>query len=532
MPKLYDDKTRERARALFLKGESTIDIAAELGCTAATVRNWANRLNWSNQLQYRREIPGQLEEQIRRLSKRKTLTDKQARRLALLTSSYERMHKLVPRPKPSKKEDTLKPRMKLAISQDLLQRFLSEEYGLYPYQKAFLLSERRFIKVLKARQIGYSYGCLAPKALLRALAGRNQLIVSASEYQSQIVLNYVKTHIERLGLENTVDDTDSKSITIGGAKITALPTNFRTIQGNPGDVILDEFAWYHNQKRIWEAIVPSITQIGGTITVCSTPFVPGNFFWQLITEHDGRFTNFESHRITIYDAVDQGMALPGGIEELRSLFDGDSWKMLYECEWAEDGSALLGWDMLHGLATVEETRFWDGPVYMGVDVGRVNDRFCIANVGQCDDGTYRLLHLELHKNINFPQMRGLIEQTMRRYNVKRCVIDRTGLGMQLAEDVVNAHPAIAQSKHFSRDVKEKLALNLLKLCEDKALGLYNDPVLLSQLHAVKKHATASGIKYDAQRDETGHADAFWALALAVGGLSKGRFEESAIVELL
>jgi phage FluMu gp28-like protein len=477
-------------------------------------------------------MPGQLESQIHRLLSKDRLNDKEAHRLTLLTRSYERLHKLAPKPKPSKKTETLKPKVKVALSQDLLQRFLAEEYGLYPYQKAFLLSERRFIKVLKARQIGYSYGCLAPKALLRALAGRNQLIVSASEYQSQIVLNYVKTHIERLGLENVVDDADSKSISIAGAKITALPTNFRTIQGNPGDVILDEFAWYHNQKRIWEAIVPSITQIGGTITVCSTPFVPGNFFWQLITEHDGRFTNFESHRITIHDAVAQGMPLPGGIEELRSLFDGDSWKMLYECQWAEDGSALLSWDMLHGLATEEETRFWDGPVYMGVDVGRVNDRFCIANVGRCDDGSYRLLHLELHKNINFPHMRGLIEQTLQRYEVKRCTIDRTGLGMQLAEDVVNAHPSIAQSKHFSREVKEKLALNLLKLCEDKQLRFYNDPALISQLHAVKKHATSTGIRYDAQRDETGHADAFWALALAVSGLSKGHYEENAIVELL
>lgn len=531
MPKIYGHEIREQARHLFLAGDSTEEIATQFDCTPNTIRNWARRFNWDNQLQYRRQSTCELEDQINRLvKKKKALGNGDARRLALLTRSYERLRKLSPSPKPSAKSSTNKPKMKVALSQDLLTKFLAPEYGLYPYQKDFILSEARFIKILKARQIGYSYGCLAPKALLRAMAGRNQLIVSASEYQSQIVLNYVRTHIERLGLE--IEDADSKSISINGAKISALPTNFRTIQGNPGDVILDEFAWYHNQKRIWEAIVPSITQIGGTVTVCSTPFVPGNFFWKIITGHEGRFENFEAHRITIHDAVKMGMPLPGGIEELRGLFDGDSWKMLYECEWAEDGTALLGWDMLHNLATTEETRFWDGPVYTGVDVGRVNDRFCIANVGKNKDGTYRLLHLELHKNIPFPTMRALIEQTIARYNVCKLNIDRTGLGMQLAEEIVNAHPYIASGKHFSRQIKEKLALNILKLCEDKHLTFYNDPVLLSQLHAVKKHATATGITYDAQRDETGHADAFWALALAVNGLARLNNNEQMVVELL
>ncbi|HIE01370.1 MAG TPA: hypothetical protein EYP59_13940, partial [Thiotrichaceae bacterium] len=296
--------------------------------------------------------------------------------IAMLSNALTRLNRVTPPPAPEKSPHYNKPVVDHGFNQAVLEKLLSDEYGLYSYQKAFLTDKSRFIKVLKARQVGYSYGCLAPRALLGALAGRNQLIVSASEYQSRIVLNYVHTHLERLSIEAC--EVGDKSITLKNAVITALPTNFRTIQGNPGDVILDEFAWYHKQKRIWEAIVPSITQMGGTIVVCSTPFVPGNFFWEIITEYKGRFANFASYKLSIEDAIEQGMPLPGGLDELRSLFDSDSWQMLYQCQWAEDGSALLSWNLLHTLATGSETRFWDGPVYVGCDVGRTNDRFAVA----------------------------------------------------------------------------------------------------------------------------------------------------------
>ena len=239
----------------------------------------------------------------------------------------------------------------------------------------------------------------------------------------------------------------------------------------------------------------------------------------MVTQHKGKWKNWSRYKINIHDAIAQGMPLPDGVAELKTLFDSDSWAMLYECQWAEDGSALLGWDMLHKLATDNEIRIWADPVYCGVDVGRTNDRFAVANVGMVG-ANYRLLHMDLEKNLPFSEMRHLLDDVFRKYPVKRMNIDSTGLGMQLAEEVVKEHSGIAVGKHFSRPLKEKLALNLLKLCEDEQLILPNDPALLAQLHSIKKKATATGITYDADRDSTGHADGFWALALAVEGLSK------------
>ena len=180
----------------------------------------------------------------------------------MLANARKKLAKVAPPPKA-----VSKPAVKTAIAKEILKKLLSNEYGLYEYQKKFLQDDSRFINVLKARQIGYSYGCLAPRAILGALNGREQLIVSASDFQAQRVLSYISQHLEKL--EIIPEKATDKVIIINGIAIWARPNNFRTIQGSAGDVILDEFVWFHNQKRIWEAILPSITT-GGTVVICST----------------------------------------------------------------------------------------------------------------------------------------------------------------------------------------------------------------------------------------------------------------------
>ena len=511
----YTESQRNWAKDAYISGEIIDDIAKSIGCTDKTIRNWRNKEKWDNQLQENRLIHSQIKAQIKKLAATKVMTEAKAKRLAMLTNSLTRLQKLSPTASPIKATKT---KVRTKKSREILERFVSDDYGLYSYQKDFLMSSSRFMKILKARQIGYSYGCLAPRAILNAIEGRDQLIISASEDQAKQVLNYILIHLERLGIEpNKASD---KTVTIGKAVITALPNNFRTIQGRPGDVILDEFAWYQKPKRIWDALVPSITACGGSLVVCSTPFVPGNMFWELMTEYKGKYSNFESSSVNIHQAIEMGMPLPGGLDELRSLFDSDSWAMLYECQWADDGSALLSWDLLNEIATSSKTSHWDGQVYIGVDVGRKNDRFAIAIVGEPEKNHFRLLKLELYKNINFADQRQHLENIFNNFHVKRMIIDQTGIGMQLAEEIMTAHSDVTEGRWFTRKSKERMALGLLKLSEDKNLSIYNDSLLLAQLHAVKKKATATGITYDAERDSSGHGDGFWALALAVENLSR------------
>lgn len=507
------------AKDYYLKGYSPSEIQAHLKgmgytVTDRTIRTWADKGGWKSRLAERRELPVNLDTEIARLAAKTRISTGDAQKLAMLSKTRQRMRTILPAPKP-------RPVILAALHKDLLAKALAPDYGVRPYQARHLTSTARFLLRLKARQIGFSW-VIALKVALKAASGRPQLVVSASERQAKALLGLVVMHCGRLGI--TPDDVTADTVTIAGTKITALPPNAATIQGFAGDVTIDEAAWIRNLKKVWEAIIPSITAVGGTVEVNSTPFVPGSFFWRLATNHDGKWGQFDREVITIHDAVAEGMEVPGGIEELQSLFDADSWAMMYLCQWAEDGKALLSWAELEAAASpVDYGAHYDGPVWIGIDVGRTNDRTVIVAIGRLEDGRYVVLDWwELHQEpfasqratiLGLPDLYGLIA---------RAQIDRTGLGRQLAEEVSTVKPGIFRGVDFTAPSKEKWALNLQRMVQEKQLILPNDPGFLVGLHSVKKVAGQTGVKYEAARDATGHGDSFWATALGADGLGPVR----------
>jgi len=69
--------------------------------------------------------------------------------------------------------------------------------------------------------------------------------------------------------------------------------------------------------------------------------------------------------------------------------------------------------------------------------------------------------------------------------------------------------------HFTGPVKSELAMPLLRLFQDRLVRIPADPAVREDLHKVRKVVTASNnIRLEADRDAGGHADRFWALALA------------------
>ena len=501
--------------ARYMAGDSTSEIAAVIGCSERTVRAWASKGDWGSDLRKRRETSDGIEAQIHRLSRVKNPSNAQAQRLAMLTKSLDRVKKSQPKPKP-------RPTVSNAVSAEALARVLDPEYGLYEYQTEFLEDEARFRIILKARQIGFSY-VVGLAVLLGAMAGRPQIVVSASERQAQIILKYVRHHAERL--EVLIDEDKASRMLVMGTEIVVVSTNFRTAQGWPGDVWFDEFAWVRNQRMLFAAITPGITAIGGRVTIFSTPFLPNSMFWEIATNYKNKHNHWSRKTITIQDAINQGMPVPGGLDELRMLFDSESWAMFYECQWAENGSALLSWELLHSLTEERILPHRYGRLRGGVDVGRINDRTAIALVGQEVDGKkwkdrFALMHHEMHKGMKFDAQKATIHEVDGRFDIESWKIDKTGLGMQLAEELHTASPERFEGVWFSAQRKSKLALNVLKLAEERRLLLPNDPDVLAQMHSIQKITSGTSIKYDAERNDEGHGDLFWAVALAADGRAK------------
>jgi phage FluMu gp28-like protein len=101
--------------------------------------------------------------------------------------------------------------------------------------------------------------------------------------------------------------------------------------------------------------------------------------------------------------------------------------------------------------------------------------------------------------------------------LRRACIDRTGIGFQFVE---RAQQRFGQYKveavNFTAPVKEELAYPVRAAFEDRSVRIPNEGKVRSDLRSIRKETTAAGnVRFAADRGPNGHADRFWALALAL-----------------
>ena len=101
--------------------------------------------------------------------------------------------------------------------------------------------------------------------------------------------------------------------------------------------------------------------------------------------------------------------------------------------------------------------------------------------------------------------------------MRRCCIDATGLGMQLAERAQDKFGKYrVEGIAFTGPVKEELAYPLKAAFEDGNIRIPMDKFIRADLRGIKKVITASGnVRFAADRGTNGHSDRFWSLALAL-----------------
>jgi phage FluMu gp28-like protein len=99
----------------------------------------------------------------------------------------------------------------------------------------------------------------------------------------------------------------------------------------------------------------------------------------------------------------------------------------------------------------------------------------------------------------------------------RICIDATGLGIGWSDDAQDRFGTHrVEAVTFTGPVKEALAYPLRGAMEDRAVRIPDDAIIRADLRKVQKVVTAAGnIRFVAESTPDGHADRFWALALAL-----------------
>ncbi|WP_168236949.1 terminase large subunit domain-containing protein, partial [Campylobacter fetus] len=311
----YTKEFKEECVNLLKSGVSALALTRQTGVSRPTLAKWLKtyeKENFSieNAIKFTKQ-------KIEELSKKASPTSDDVVMLSELISALAKLENGVKKVKSIKDKSRPIINMDSPTANELKKRIL-EHGNLYAYQKEFLQSNDTFRIVLKSRQIGFSYVSSAD-ALIGAVAGRDQLFLSASEEQALILMRYMRHWAKEYGI-SFKKDSEHEVVLENGAYIKSFANNFRTVQGFAGDIWMDEFAWYPNPKRIWHAFVPSIGAIKGRLTILSTPFEERSLFHQIYSDKT-KFHMFKRFCVSIYKAIEDGLDFD--LETMRDLFDTD-----------------------------------------------------------------------------------------------------------------------------------------------------------------------------------------------------------------
>lgn len=509
---MYSKKLKSRAKIMHRQGYGVGEICEKLRITRDTFNRWRKAGEWDSvDGESIRSLDEQINAILASIKQGEEMSEMQLRRLKGLTWS-KRQLELCRNKKITKKQGPVKaPALDIKVIGDLRQKFLDL---LYPYQRDILLDEERFRIWLKSRQIGMSFaagGAIIINAMLRKT---DQVVLSASQQQSNVVRIYAERWADQLGIELIPDG--SYLVAPGGAYLKFLPSNFRTVQGHSGDLWLDEFAWHIRSDRIYSAAAPILTIGDRKLTIFSSPYTQTDKFGEIWNQTDN-YRLFSRHKITINDAIKDGLDVR--LEEIRELFDDDTFRMLYLCEFFSDEMALFNYQEVQDALDEDCLRMVDTKVEGGMDIGRYRDLSAIVLAEEIDREKEKhvyVRHLELLKKLEYYTQKMIISGLFENWKIRKFRIDRTGLGDNLTEDMIRQYGSRIEGVWFTREIKEELALSAKRLFETRRMHIPNDRDMIVQLHSIKKKPLATGITYDSDRNEQiKHADLAWALFLAV-----------------
>ncbi len=327
--------------------------------------------------------------------------------------------------------------------------------------------------------------------------------------------------------------------------MTSAPRAFRS-KGRPGDRgIVDEAAFVDDLQEVLKAAM-AFRIWGGSVHVLSTHNGESSPFNELVREiRDGERPG-SLHRVTFRQAIqdgvykricremDQPWTLEGEREweaSVRAEY-GSSAEEELDCIPSPGGGAWLSWALIraaqqdayqktdeeHGtrhvlaLADQADRR---GNFYLGVDIARRRDLWVAVVIEVVGDVRW-VRELVVMRNIPFSNQHDIIDDLVRRYRPVRVAIDQTGMGEEFVEIERRKHGEYrVEGVQMTGPRRLDIATALLECAQDRKLRIPKDDDVRRDLHAVRAETgTTGGPRLIADGDTDGHADRFWALALA------------------
>jgi len=361
--------------------------------------------------------------------------------------------------------------------------------------------------------------------------GHDVLLVAHNQPSSNNLMRYVK------GLSRWMCRAPDAPVKIGDidrasavaytnhSQITAIPGgNPDAILSYGGSVFMDEMAFHRDQERNFYNAEPVTVQHEGVLRVTTTPFSDSDLAWGIYDDPDGEWEGWGRHHTTIVDAIDDGLVTRKGnpidLEYLRrGMPDEDEFNAAYMGVPLSSRDSYLG-DLIP-LARSKYVDGWEGgSLYGGFDVAASGkgDMAALAEVRRLDDRHQGEPTVWAKRGNDFQVMQDKVVDEFNGRGWVRMALDANGIGNETAQRITKRlGTARVDSCMMRPQDKADMMTTMRDLMEHGNLALPDDRDLLLDLKSIKRVVSETGgnIRYDAERNERGHADRAWALALAV-----------------
>lgn len=432
-----------------------------------------------------------------------------------------------------------------------------------PQQKLFLPFQSKWMKdsstirlIEKSRQVGISWATACQTVLTTSSEScrYDTWIASNNEFQAGLFLKDCYNFATELNYTTKkeldipiINESSNNNRTIleftNGRRITAISSSPNAQAGKRGSRILDEFALHKDPSELFAIAYPGITW-GGQLSIISTHRGTNNFFNKLIQEikHGGNPKNISLHRVTLQDAIEQGFLqklqskLPESdprahMDEAEyfdsiknSCPDHESFLQEYMCSPSDDATAFLSHELIDAVEYPEDTNWVmtfkeiqdsKNNFYLGIDLGREHDLTVFWLLECVGDVLYTRL-IQIFEKTPFSIQEKFLYDLLEIKNIRRICIDQTGMGRQFAERASTKYPARIEGINFTNSLKEALAYPVRIAMEKRQIRIPSCKYIRADLRSIKKeHTSAGNVRFCADRGTNGHADRFWALALAI-----------------
>lgn len=436
------------------------------------------------------------------------------------------------------------------------------------FQLAHLNDDSTFRIEDKSRQIAWSWLVAAEAVANAVLHGQDTIFVSINLEEAKEKIRYARRIYDSLQISGLPRLTTDNQLELefgneSRARITSHPS--KPPRGRArSNVVLDEFAHVQHDRQIYTAALPVISK-GGRLRIGSSPMGASGVFWDVFTEASQRFPGYTRKRTPWWEIF----AFCLNVKEARKLapvldthtrvemFGNDRIKALYanmpledfqqeyEATFVDEVTAWITWDeikdneqdpetyicvralvrgdepgaafdAIEQLAELVRDRKVESVFAAGFDVGRTRNTSELFLVGLSTTGTYPLRLAITFDNVPFETQEAVLTQAMRLLPIAGMLIDKNGLGMQLAENMSRDFPSKARGIEFTMQHKKLWATDAKMLIQKHKTPLPVDRDLAAQIHSVKRLITpAKNLVFDVARSEKHHADKFWAWALAL-----------------